>query len=213
MFDECWAIIRQGLTSPTVDFSGEFYRFKDVPMELTPFQAPHPALWYGVARPDSAVRAAQQRLNFVMNATLAGAKAIVDAYRAALPAGAGAPLMGLNQFVVVAPTDQAALDIARPAYRRWHASFHSLWNKHGVAPVSARYPAEFDEQVAEDRAVAGSVDTVDGRLAAADRSDRRQLPRLPLCVRQHRASRRAAQRRAVRAARDAGPAPRRRNAQ
>ena len=35
------------------------------------------------------------------------------------------------QFVVVAETREAALAAARPAYLKWHESFHYLWRLHG----------------------------------------------------------------------------------
>ena len=54
MFAELLAVILQALTRKTVDFEGEFFRYKDVPFEIWPFQKPHPPLWYGVVNPDSA---------------------------------------------------------------------------------------------------------------------------------------------------------------
>jgi len=159
MYAECWQVVLQGLTRKTVDFTGEFYRFADVPMELEPYQKPHPPLWYGVSKADSAERAAQHGLSFVLNATVEGARAIVDAYRAALAPGAREPKLGLNQYIVVAGSDEEALAIARPAYRVWHKNFHTLWRKHGIPPVGARYGPEFDDQAAEGRAFAGSVET------------------------------------------------------
>lgn len=166
-FGECWDIVLQGLTQATVDYEGQFYRFHDVPMELEPYQKPHPALWFGVSKPDSAERAARQGLSVVSNATLAGGRALVEAYRGAYVAPAGRadpPLLGINRFIVIADTDAAALDIARRAYRTWHRSFHTLWKKHNVPPVGVRYPPEFDGQVDEERAVAGTVDTVTATL-------------------------------------------------
>ena len=41
----------QALTKKRVDFEGEFFRFKNVPFEVWPFQQPHPPLWYGVVNP------------------------------------------------------------------------------------------------------------------------------------------------------------------
>ena len=67
MFAESFAIIMQALTQKTVDFEGEFFRFKNVPMELAPFQQPHPPLWYGVVNPDSAERAAKAGMNIISN--------------------------------------------------------------------------------------------------------------------------------------------------
>jgi alkanesulfonate monooxygenase SsuD/methylene tetrahydromethanopterin reductase-like flavin-dependent oxidoreductase (luciferase family) len=162
MFGECWEVVLQGLTRKVVDYQGEFYRFTDVPIELEPLQKPHPALWYGVLRPDSAARAARQRLNIVSNAPLAGAKTVIDTYRNAYaaPAGAPEPKLGMNRFIVVADTDAAALDIARRAYRAWYRNFHALWWKHDVPPVGVVYPPEFDGQVEDGRAVAGTPDRV-----------------------------------------------------
>src|SRR3954449_9256997 len=83
MFGESFAVIGQALTQKTVDFEGEFFRFKNVPMELAPFQQPHPPLWYGVVNPDSAERAARAGMNFISNSTAAMMKAKVARYGAA----------------------------------------------------------------------------------------------------------------------------------
>jgi alkanesulfonate monooxygenase SsuD/methylene tetrahydromethanopterin reductase-like flavin-dependent oxidoreductase (luciferase family) len=42
MYLEALAILRQALTGRTLSFAGEFYRYADVPIELEPFQKPHP---------------------------------------------------------------------------------------------------------------------------------------------------------------------------
>jgi len=47
-FPEALRVIKQGLTTEELTFSGEFYNFKKVPMVLKPVQRPHPPLWYGV---------------------------------------------------------------------------------------------------------------------------------------------------------------------
>jgi alkanesulfonate monooxygenase SsuD/methylene tetrahydromethanopterin reductase-like flavin-dependent oxidoreductase (luciferase family) len=162
MFGECWEVVQQALTRQTVDFQGEFYRFKDVPVMFEPVQKPYPALWYGVLRPDSAARAARQRLNIVSNAPIAGAKQVIDTYRAAYAAAPGTPepKLGMNRFVVVADSDAAALDIARSAYRTWYRNFHTLWWKHDMPPSGVVYPPEFDGQVEDGRAVAGTPEHV-----------------------------------------------------
>ena len=69
MFAEAMAVIRQSLTQDNVDFEGKFYRFKDVPVQLSPYQKPMPPLWYGVISPDSAARAAKARMNIIGNVT------------------------------------------------------------------------------------------------------------------------------------------------
>ena len=78
MFAESLAIIMQALTQKTVDFEGEFFRFKNVPMELAPFRQPHPPLWYGVISPDSAERAARTHMNIDSNTLTKAVRSFTD---------------------------------------------------------------------------------------------------------------------------------------
>ena len=50
-------------------------------MELTPFQRPHPPLWYGIGRPE-ACPGRRRRVNVVANLGGDGMRAITDRYRA-----------------------------------------------------------------------------------------------------------------------------------
>src|SRR5439155_1063719 len=136
---------------------GEFYQFKQVPMELSPFQRPHPPLWYGVVSPESAERAARARMNIIANVPAPVFRAMAERYRATYraPGGAAAqPKLGINRFMVLADSEEKALEIARPAYRRWNQSFMTLWRKHGMAPPNVNYPPEIDGQCADGRAIA-----------------------------------------------------------
>ncbi len=158
MFNESFAVLRQALTQKTVSFEGEFFRFKDVPMEVEPFRKPHPPLWYGVVNPDSAERAAKAGMNFISNSTAAAVKAKVARYNAAYQGkpGAGAPKFGMNRYMVLAETEDKALEIGRRAYRRWWASFMTLWLKHNIPPTNVNYPPEIDGQIADGRAIVGT---------------------------------------------------------
>jgi alkanesulfonate monooxygenase SsuD/methylene tetrahydromethanopterin reductase-like flavin-dependent oxidoreductase (luciferase family) len=156
MFAESFAIIMQALTKKTVDFSGEFFRYNNVPFEVEALQKPHPPLWYGVVNPDSAERAAKAGMNFISNSTAAVVKTKVARYRAAHHAAAGqpAPKFGMNRYMVLAETEDEALQVARRAYRRWWSSFMSLWHKHNIPPTNVNYPPEIDGQIADGRAIA-----------------------------------------------------------
>ncbi|MSP46984.1 MAG: LLM class flavin-dependent oxidoreductase [Xanthobacteraceae bacterium] len=171
MFAESFAIIMQALTKKTVDYEGKFFRFRNVPMELEPFRQPHPPLWYGVVNPDSAERAARAGMNFISNSTAAMVKAKVARYSAAhQPTAANpAPKFGMNRYMVLAETEEKALEIGRRAYRRWWKSFMSLWQKHGTAPTNVNYPPEIDGQIADGRAIATTpakaLDILRGQLA------------------------------------------------
>ncbi|CAI8006151.1 Uncharacterized protein y4wF [Geodia barretti] len=121
-------LILQGLTRKTLDFAGEFFNFKDVPMELEPLQKPHPPLWYGVHSPESAERAARRALNIVSLDPAVPTRSFTDRFREVWrevhgDGDAALPKIGLGRFVVVADDDKAALRIARRAYPVWHRSF------------------------------------------------------------------------------------------
>jgi len=155
MFAESFAIIMQALTKKTVDFEGEFFKFRNVPLELWPFRQPHPPLWYGVVNPDSAERAAKAGMNFISNSTAAAVKAKVARYTAAYQGKprAEAPKYGMNRYMVLAETEEKALEIGRRAYRRWWTSFMTLWHKHGIPPTNVNYPPEIDGQIVDGRAI------------------------------------------------------------
>jgi alkanesulfonate monooxygenase SsuD/methylene tetrahydromethanopterin reductase-like flavin-dependent oxidoreductase (luciferase family) len=154
MYGESFAIIMQALTKKTVDFQGEFFNFKNVPFELEPYQKPHPQLWYGVVNPDSAERAAKAGMNFISNSTVAAVKAKIARYHAIQKSGGPALKHGMNRYMVLAETEEKALEIGRRAYRRWWKSFMHLWLKHNTAPNNVNYPPEIDGQIADGRALA-----------------------------------------------------------
>ena len=42
MYAEALEVILRGMTSQVLNFEGKYYQYHDVPMEMTPFQTPHP---------------------------------------------------------------------------------------------------------------------------------------------------------------------------
>jgi alkanesulfonate monooxygenase SsuD/methylene tetrahydromethanopterin reductase-like flavin-dependent oxidoreductase (luciferase family) len=158
MFGESFAVIRQALTQKTVDFEGEFFRFKNVPMELEPFRKPHPPLWYGVVNPDSAERAAKAGMNIISNTTATLVKAKIERFNGAYQGKPGAepPKFGMVRYMVLADSEDKALEIGRRAYRRWWSNFMMLWLKHGIPPTNVSYPPEIDGQMADGRAIVGT---------------------------------------------------------
>jgi alkanesulfonate monooxygenase SsuD/methylene tetrahydromethanopterin reductase-like flavin-dependent oxidoreductase (luciferase family) len=168
-YEEIIEILMQGLTSKAVNHKGPYYQFHDVPMELGPFQQPHPPLWLGIATPDSAERAGRSAYNAVSLSTAAETRVLTDRYRKGFREPNGdkpLPKLGLGRFIVVADTDAAALDIARRAYKRWHESFHHLWHVHGIKPTRGERAPNFDETTNGGRGIAGSPDSVIKALTA-----------------------------------------------
>jgi alkanesulfonate monooxygenase SsuD/methylene tetrahydromethanopterin reductase-like flavin-dependent oxidoreductase (luciferase family) len=113
-------LVLQALTGKSLDFRGKHFSFSDVTMEIAPLQRPHPPIWYGVHAPESAERAARRRLNTVSLDPPGETRACTEHYRATwtnVYAGEPVPKLGLGRFIVVAPTDAAAMALARRAYR------------------------------------------------------------------------------------------------
>jgi alkanesulfonate monooxygenase SsuD/methylene tetrahydromethanopterin reductase-like flavin-dependent oxidoreductase (luciferase family) len=167
VYAEALELILQGLTVPMLTFHGRHFNFDGVPMELKPFQQPHPPLWYGVHAPDSAARAARKGLRVISLDPVAATVASFDSFRAAWRESwtdVALPLMGLGRFVVVADADAAALALARRAYPRWHRSFTHLHRLHGRQTAHPR-PPDFDGLVEAGQGIAGSPATVTAFLA------------------------------------------------
>jgi alkanesulfonate monooxygenase SsuD/methylene tetrahydromethanopterin reductase-like flavin-dependent oxidoreductase (luciferase family) len=167
LFAERLEILLCGLAADRLDFAGEHHTYRDVPMELRPVQRPHPPLWYGLGRAESAPRVAGQAMNAVCNGTAADVRVITDAYRTAW-AGAGRhpedlPLLGRSHHLVIADTDAEALELLRPAYREWFASLDHLWHAHGTR-VPLGLPEDPDDALAAGICVGGSPATVRERL-------------------------------------------------
>jgi alkanesulfonate monooxygenase SsuD/methylene tetrahydromethanopterin reductase-like flavin-dependent oxidoreductase (luciferase family) len=162
---EATDVILKALQSEVLDHTSKYYRFKKVRIEARPVQQPHPPLWFAPIEPSRAADAARLNGNIVTLVPNSGVKAITDAYRAAWQAGSNTdtamPLMGVFRHVVVADTDEQALDIARAAYRPWRRHMAFLWEWGGVEfPVGMIYREEFDTLQTMGMGVAGTPDTV-----------------------------------------------------
>ena len=169
MYHEAFQVLLKGLAADELTFDGKFYRFDKVPMVLKPVQRPHPPLWYGVSIPDNADWPAANDVNVVSLAPPAAVRPIFERYQATRrKLGKGdTTLRGVGRHVVVADTDEKALEIARRAYPRWRSNFFWLFRRHGSAPrVGDLYPESFDQLAALRTAVAGSPQTVRDFIAA-----------------------------------------------
>ncbi|MDB5998468.1 MAG: luciferase [Rhizobacter sp.] len=169
MYAESFEILQAYFSSDTLDFKGEFWSFDDIPVELKPYQLPHPPVWYALASPESTVWPAQRGVNVVCGGPVARVRAITDRYReewTKTHAGvADEPLIGVSRYIVVAETNERALELGRAAWPVFYNNFIKLWRKHGTQPVNAKLPPDFDELLASNQAVAGSPETVARLLA------------------------------------------------
>jgi alkanesulfonate monooxygenase SsuD/methylene tetrahydromethanopterin reductase-like flavin-dependent oxidoreductase (luciferase family) len=169
IYAERLELILKAFTVKTLTWNGRYDQFENVPMEMEPFQKPHPPLWYGAHSPDSAERAARKGLNMVTNDMPDNARAIVARYRQVwrdVQGPATLPKMGVVRFIVVADSDAKAMTIARRAYLRWRSSFTYLSEMNGTVPNSPLRVESFDALIGQGQAIAGSPETVRAFLAA-----------------------------------------------
>ena len=170
MYLEAYQVLMLALRERTLTFEGEYYRYKDVPLQLTPLQRPHPPIWYGLSNPASAEFAAASDFNVVSNGSPGAVRVITDRYRAEWDRRGKdprqIPFIGIARHVVIADTDAEALALARRAYARWWEGFIYLWQKRGMKPPFTTYTGDFDAVLKNGQAIVGSPDTVRETIAA-----------------------------------------------
>jgi alkanesulfonate monooxygenase SsuD/methylene tetrahydromethanopterin reductase-like flavin-dependent oxidoreductase (luciferase family) len=162
VYTEAVEVILRGLTEKSLNYEGEHFSFKDIPMELEPLQKPHPPIWYGVHSVEAAERAAHRGLHMVSLDSAADTRRFNDQYREVWHGKHGnepTPKLGLSRFIVIADNEAKARSVARRAYPVWHRHFYFLFSLRGGKPAHPR-PAEFDEMMELGQAVAGTSKTV-----------------------------------------------------
>ncbi len=121
MFDEALQVILMGLTQETLDFQGRYYDYDSVPMEFTPAQRPHPPIWYPTSNLQSVPWVANSGFNTIFAGELDHIAEQVSVYKENLePALQGRTRFGMHPFIVVAPSDDEALEVGEMAYRTHH---------------------------------------------------------------------------------------------
>jgi alkanesulfonate monooxygenase SsuD/methylene tetrahydromethanopterin reductase-like flavin-dependent oxidoreductase (luciferase family) len=141
MFDEALSVLLTGLTHARLNFSGTYYNYRDVPIELHPLQRPYPPLWYPTHTPTSIEFAGRHGFNFVGLGPAAAVREHTDAYwrewnahrsdPGRLNGHVATPKVGILRLVVVAEKDEEAASAARAAHDVWFRSITQLWHEHG----------------------------------------------------------------------------------
>ena len=151
-FDEALEILRHGLTSDSVTFSGKHYTLSQAPVVSRPVQRPHPPLWYGTRTPSKARWCAQLGMPMMALVPSEKVRPLTDAYREEWAALGGVPgelpPLGVTRSVVVAPTNTEAMKIANRAFSRFKENFELLWRRYAV-PMPPVFPAGTFEGIHE----------------------------------------------------------------
>lgn len=168
-YREVFEIVMQGLTKGRLDHRGKNFSYDGVPVAMRPVQLPHPPVWYVAGSAESAIWPAREAYNVIASGPLERVKSVAaaykDEYRRSGHAGEK-PLIGLNRFVFVGETDEAARVIAGRAWQVFVKSFWRLWRDFGGAPLNMNLPDSIEPVIAAGGALVGSVETVRTRLAA-----------------------------------------------
>jgi alkanesulfonate monooxygenase SsuD/methylene tetrahydromethanopterin reductase-like flavin-dependent oxidoreductase (luciferase family) len=169
IYTEAYQIILQGLQSREINFEGEVFQLKNVPVAMECVQKPHPPIWYGMSHPNAVPWAAQNNVNIVCNGPSAPVRAITDGYRqewqqAFGSSGGAFPLLGLGRHLVVGETAKEAFEIGQRAFGVWYANLMLLWRKHGNPLTSYPIPEDFSAAVNAGIVIVGTPDEVCGGL-------------------------------------------------
>jgi alkanesulfonate monooxygenase SsuD/methylene tetrahydromethanopterin reductase-like flavin-dependent oxidoreductase (luciferase family) len=148
LYKEGYQVLMQGLQSKVIDFEGQHYRFKNVPVELECIQKPTPPIWYGLSAAAAVPWAAENGVNIVCNTAAKNVRPITDSYReiwAGRPRAAREPhpLMAIGRHIVIAETREAALACGKRGFDRWYASLQHLWRVHGNPMTHYPVPEDF----------------------------------------------------------------------
>lgn len=167
-FAEAYAVILKGLTTRSLSYEGEYFTYRDVPMELQPVQLPHPPLWYGANTYDHAERLAKDGVNAVIGMNPSSVRGFTDKYRAVWQAAGrdlkDLPRLGISRHIVVGDSDREAQAIARRGFLLWYDALIHLWRKHGVGLPRQLIPEKFEDALDQGYIVAGSAATVRERM-------------------------------------------------
>lgn len=173
-YQECFDILLQGLTQPSVSYEGKYYSISNAPMTIRPLQQPHPPLWYPTSNPERVSWVAERGFHTLFGFSHTGPEVIaggVRRYRATLAAlapGAQAPaghepMLGATRHVYVDETDEKALEVAREAYTDFDLNFRT---RPGGTRAAASRRGDFDTAIGWGGIYAGSPESVRSQVQA-----------------------------------------------
>ena len=165
LYKEGYQVLMQGLQSKVIDFEGQHYRFKNVPVELECIQKPTPPIWYGLSAAAAVPWAAENGINIVCNTAAKNVRPVTDRYReiwAGTPRAAREPhpLIAIGRHIVIAETREAALACGKRGFDRWYASLQHLWRVHGNPMTHYPVPEDFFAAVDAGFLLVGTADEV-----------------------------------------------------
>jgi alkanesulfonate monooxygenase SsuD/methylene tetrahydromethanopterin reductase-like flavin-dependent oxidoreductase (luciferase family) len=170
MFREALDALVSALATGKLDYEGRYFSFKNVELQIEPFQRPYPPLWYPTNSSDSMTWLAQQGLHTVVHYQLMPAiRELFDLYKrlwndhssnqARLNAHVREPLYGISRHIYVGDSDAKAWEEAKIALARFNENTGYLQSTRGDNKRK-EYLSDFEARRADGLYIAGSPDTV-----------------------------------------------------
>ncbi len=143
IYQEAYDVLMMALTRETVDYRGQYFKYFGVPIEMRPYQKPHPPLWYASSSPEGAAWAGSHGHNVAFLAPTSRAKVLIEAYKrgragAEAIASQPSPKIGITRHIYVADTDETAHTEGTEGYWAWYEKFAMLWQKYDPRPPAPR---------------------------------------------------------------------------
>ena len=154
-------VLKAMTTTGLFSYEGAFHTFTDVPIEIWPYQKPHPPLW----RPGTLETAARLGVRTMTGGPLQAVAAAAARYHELVdPNGIGAahpPMIGGVRRVIVAPTDAEADALGRRAWAAFTDHLTTLFRRYEIAPPGdPTLGGDYDKAKAVQAVVVGSPSTV-----------------------------------------------------
>ena len=114
-------------------YDGQYWSSTERPLEIGPYQKPHPPLW----RPGTLSTAAQLGASTILPGPISIIPGQIHAYREEASengAGGHTPLLSTLRRVVVAPTDEEAAAIGARAWQQFDSNLTKLMRKYDLWP-------------------------------------------------------------------------------
>ncbi len=138
-------------------YDGTYWSATEHPLEISPFQQPHPPLW----RPGTLATAAQMGVSTIIPGPMNSIPENVEAYREQQnpePAGGHTPILSTLRRIVVAPTEGEAVTIAERAWATFDANLTKLFREYDLWPPTMvpSFLGDTEKAFATESLVAGS---------------------------------------------------------
>lgn len=172
IFQEALEVLHRGLSNERLSFSGKYFHFENVPMELRPLQSPNPPFWYGANNEAGGRWAAEHGVNVVYLGQTENVGRLTRLYREVRARGVDAaqnvnphvsPTVGINRHFFVAETEREARAIGESAWRAYYNNTEKLWADNGTKWLA--HTDDLEVAVKRGIAIVGSTASVRDQLA------------------------------------------------